>query len=1118
MLEFNSLFDEKYYLLQNQDVAIAIGQGFFASGLDHYQRCGQFERRSPSGFFAEDYYLFQNSDVAQAVQSGLFQNGLQHFISNGQAEGRQSSVFFDPNFYLGFYSDVDIAVANSSLTPLEHFIRNGQFEQRDPFSEFYTDTYLTENPDVAQAVQATAATADPLTPIEHFIDYGQYEGRNFGPDFDNSSYLQQNPDVAAAVKPYALSPIKHYLQFGKNEGRLSTQGLEFNIIDLTQAVDLGTIGSTSVSDFVGNNNTVDVYRFNVGNLSTVNITLNGLSADADLLLIQDQNGNGVLDDDEESSEVIDFSGAEGATEEQISSLLQPGSYFVGVEQFEGETNYNLSLSATPFTPPADTAGNTLSTARNLGTINNPQTINEFVGNSDPDDFYSINLASNSILNVSIDNLSADADLYVIQDSNGNGAVEDEEVLAASELAGNTSEQIADLALNAGNYFVRVQQFEGDTTYDLSLSATPADIPPDNAGNSPDKARDIGILSSTQTFSDFVGNVDTDDFYRFTTNGTNDFSLTLDGLSGDADVSLAFDENNNNVIDENEEFQISANEGVTPEAINVTGLPTGTYFVHVYPFDGDTNYNLALSATPSSSAPISIEDPEIPPIPPTPPVPPTPPLPPTLPTPDTGRGNPDVEESREPNEPRNPNGDKPTNNSVKSGKEDFVPVTKPADNVPLAALILGTKWNVAAGGKLSFSFVTPTTAKEYKGRDTETDVAAVGEAVQNNIRDILKNIYEPVIPIKFVELKEDEGKIGSLRFMYSKGPSYAYAYSPFSENGGDVHLTRQYEGQDNNDNFEKGPGSHGYISLIHEIGHAMGLNHPGDYNGGSVGGREGPFLPFQDDNYLNSVMSYNFTENKPTTLLPYDIRALQSFYGANTSYNNTDTIYTIDSNVLQQYKTIWDGGGNDTLDFSALPTDSNGYRFDLKPGGRNTASTAFNGATYKHQTQIAPLRKDLTQRKINNEQYWQEVEKLTSYKVDKYGAPIAYGTTIENLIGTQSNDFILGNNVANNINAGAGDDQIFGGGGADVLTGGPGADQFTLAVGNGGSTFETAPTIEDFNADEGDTIGLFNGLNFASLSITQGTADFAVIQSNGEFLAKLSNTQASALTQERFKTV
>ena len=1100
MLDLNNLFDERFYLSQNPDVAAAVGQGVFTSGFNHFQTLGQFEKRNPSGLFTEDYYLANNPDVSQAVANRGFNTGLDHFLLYGQFENRISSVFFAPQFYLAYYSDVNQAVTNGQITPIEHFAKYGQYEKRDPVLEFYTEDYLAANPDVAQAVEATAPTADPLTAIQHFVDYGQYEGRKFGPDFDPQYYLSQYADVAAAVKPGGLSPIKHYLQFGKNEGRF---GIPFTStstsVDLTQAVDLGTIGSASVNDFVGNSNTLDVYRFNVNNPDTVNITLNNLSADADLLLIQDQNGNGILDENAESSEVINFSNTEGVIGEQISQLLQPGSYLVAIQQFEGETNYNLSLSATPFTPPPDTAGNTLSAARNLGPISDAQTVSEFVGNSDPDDFYTINLSTNSIFNVSVDNLSADADLYVIQDSNGNGSVENEEVVAASEFADNTPEQIANLALNAGNYFVRVQQFEGDTPYNLNLSATPANIPLDNAGNTPGTARDIGILSNTQTFSDFVGNVDVDDYYRFSTNGTTDFSLTLNGLSADADVFLVLDENNNNVIDENEEFQISANEGTSPEEINVVGLPAGTYFAHVYQFNGDTNYNLALSATSSNSPPITIDDPVIPPTPPTPPTPPPPP-PPTPPTPDTGERDPNVDEPRQPDEPPDPNGDKDPviDNTVKRGKEEAVDVSKPPNDVPLAALIIGKKWNIAAGGKLSFSFVTPNTASTYQGQ--ETGIEPVSEAVKNNVRDILKNVYEPVIPIRFVEVNEDEGNIGSLRFMYSKGSGsdfYAYAYEPGI---GDVHLNRQNATDDNN--FENPPGSHGYLSLIHEIGHAMGLNHPGDYNGSSTGNQgEGPFLPFQDDNHVNSVMTYNFTKNSPTTLMRYDIRALQSFYGANTSYNSGDTIYRIDSNRLQEYKTIWDGGGNDTLDFSALPADTNGYRFDLNPGGRNTAWSAYDNVTYRATGDNS--RKD--------------------YQADRYAVPIAYGTIVENLVGTQSFDYIVGNNVANSINAGAGNDQIFGGGGADVITGGSGADQFSLASGSGASTIETAPTIADFNTGEGDSITLFNGLNFASVSITQGTgqfANFAVISKNDtqEILAKLSNVQAIALTQDKFKIV
>jgi len=99
MLELNSLFDEKFYLSQYQDVGAAVGQGFFSSGFDHFQKFGQSEKRNPSGLFSEDYYLAKNADVAQAVASGTVRRGLDHFLLYGQSESRASSLFFDGNFW-----------------------------------------------------------------------------------------------------------------------------------------------------------------------------------------------------------------------------------------------------------------------------------------------------------------------------------------------------------------------------------------------------------------------------------------------------------------------------------------------------------------------------------------------------------------------------------------------------------------------------------------------------------------------------------------------------------------------------------------------------------------------------------------------------------------------------------------------------------------------------------------------------------------------------------------------------------------------------------------------------------------------------------------------------------
>jgi hypothetical protein len=559
MLEFNNLFDEQYYLLQNRDVAIAIGQGIFTSGLDHYQRFGQFERRSPSGFFAEDYYLSQNPDVAQAVQAGVFRNGLQHFINNGQAEGRQPSVFFNPSFYLGFYSDVDTAVANGALTPIEHFVKYGQFEKRDPFSEFYTQDYLAENQDVAQAVQATANTADPLTAIEHFVDYGQYEGRNFGPDFNTSYYLQQNPDVAAAVRPFGLSPIKHYLQFGINEGRLGT----VSTIAPSDARDLGILGSVAISDFVGNASPEDIYRFNITAPSNFSLRLDGLTADADVSLFQDLNDNNTIEFDE----YIDSSALAGNNAEEINQALPAGTYFVTVNQYEGDTNYNLSLSATPLANvPPDGAGNTLSQARNIGVLNATQTFNDFVGDIDLDDFYRFNLAtqSNFNLNLTFSGITpnADADAYLVKDSNNDGQIDLTEIIASSENFGSDPETINVNSLVAGDYYVLVEQYEGDTNYTLQVSATPDNTPPVPIPPSP-----------TPQYSYFSG-------YGLI-NASGAVARALGQATPFPDIpDITGAVANNNVVDLN---RINApevwNQGITGQGVIVAVLDTGVDMKH-----------------------------------------------------------------------------------------------------------------------------------------------------------------------------------------------------------------------------------------------------------------------------------------------------------------------------------------------------------------------------------------------------------------------------------------------------------------------------------------------------------------------------------------------------------
>lgn len=119
---------------------------------------------------------------------------------------------------------------------------------------------------------------------------------------------------------------------------------------------------------------------------------------------------------------------------------------------------------------------------------------------------------------------------------------------------------------------------------------------DPAGNTLAAALDVGSLSGRQTKSDFISNTDTVDFYRFSLNTTRDFDLSLYSLSADADVAIAQDSNLNGVIDAGEYLSISNSYGMAKDAINISNLPAGTYYIGVYHYSGNTNYNLYLSAT------------------------------------------------------------------------------------------------------------------------------------------------------------------------------------------------------------------------------------------------------------------------------------------------------------------------------------------------------------------------------------------------------------------------------------------------------------------------------------------------------------------------------------------
>lgn len=233
-------------------------------------------------------------------------------------------------------------------------------------------------------------------------------------------------------------------------------------------------------------------------------------------------------------------------------------------------------------------------------------------------------------------------------------------------------------------------------------------------------------------------------------------------------------------------------------------------------------------------------------------------------------------------------------------------------------------------------------------------------------------------------------------------------------------------------------------LLHEIGHALALKHPGNY-----GGAPRPYLPSREDTTDLTVMSYTQGRHDPATPMIYDVAALQARWGANESAHLGRTRWTAPE--AGEATTIWDAGGRDRI---------------VHRGGADAIVDLREGA------------------------------------FSSLGAPrdvsIAYGTVIEDAKGGGGDDRLTGNAARNVLKGGGGDDalrgggrsdRLIGGGGDDVLDGqggddrlkgGAGVDEFRYARGGG------ADRILDFA--EGETVVITKVKGFAQLTISDDGGD------------------------------
>jgi len=321
-------------------------------------------------------------------------------------------------------------------------------------------------------------------------------------------------------------------------------------------------------------------------------------------------------------------------------------------------------------------------------------------------------------------------------------------------------------------------------------------------------------------------------------------------------------------------------------------------------------------------------------------------------------------------------------------------------------------------------------------------------------------WSKVADIRLTEITESSNVVGDIRIAFADltvddAPgevTVAYAYAPSGfPSGGDIWLSRNELGMDG-----LAPGGFGHYTVLHEIGHALGLKHPFD-----VDEKRSEVLPTTEDSLFNSVLSYSaypgfaFSEASlyPTTPMLYDIAALQYLYGTNLKIARGNDTYVFRDDT-EYFQTIWDPRGIDTISYAGANRDA---VINLTPG-----SFSVLGAPIRFTDTLG-----------------------MGIEADGRGTvAIAFGTIIENAIGGHGNDHIIGNNGRNKLeggagndllDGGAGDDTLIGGGGIDTLIGGAGRDLFVITLPR---TAEHIGLIVDFEIGR-DRLGLsrddFEGL-------------------------------------------
>jgi serralysin len=321
------------------------------------------------------------------------------------------------------------------------------------------------------------------------------------------------------------------------------------------------------------------------------------------------------------------------------------------------------------------------------------------------------------------------------------------------------------------------------------------------------------------------------------------------------------------------------------------------------------------------------------------------------------------------------------------------------SAPLGIQALSYRWNAGSPLgtpplKVTYSFMT--VKPFYGGTDDglgDSGFSQFTAAEKAAVRQIMAQLQQ-TLGINIVEVTDSASQYGQIRLGNNfQEFSAGYTWLPLStgdDRGGDVWIDKSVAGNASS----IAPGSFAWATLVHEIGHAFGLKHPGNYNAGSAPSTgPGNYLGVVEDNTNYTIMSYRDVQagQQRDWYGMYDLLTLKTLYGSGTPHPGDD-VYTKQDSDGRTLEIIDDAGGFDTLDLSAV---TKGAVMDLRPGGFSSVGSTANGSGA-----------------VNN-------------------LSISLSTTVEKFIGTPFGDTVTGNDAANQFLLGGGTNVADGGGGIDM---------------------------------------------------------------------------------------